>query len=104
MGLVIVLLVIVVGGGWFAWRGRRYRQAHDLRASSQSRPKENVAHTAFVHGNTCLREGKFDEARAAFHQARELEPKHPHIAGRLAELERQEQAVASATAPAHVTC
>ena len=25
---------------------------------------------------------------AAFHQARELEPKHPHAAGRLAEIER----------------
>jgi hypothetical protein len=36
-------------------------------------------------------EGKFAEAIAAFHQARELKPKHPHIAGRLAEVERQQQ-------------
>jgi hypothetical protein len=47
-------------------------------------------------------EGKFDEAIAAFHQARELEPKHPHVAGRLAEVARRQQeasvmALASAT-------
>jgi hypothetical protein len=47
-------------------------------------------------------EGKFDEARAAFHQARVLEPKHPHVAGRLAEVDRQQ--VASAVAPANTTC
>ena len=101
MSIVIIILVIL-GAGWFAWRSRRYKQASALRASSQGRPKENVAHNAFVHGNTCLMEGKFDEARAAFHQARELEPKHPHIAGRLAEVERQEQA-ANATGPANST-
>ena len=36
--------------------------------------RENVALKAFAHGNTCLAEGKFAEATAAFHQARELEP------------------------------
>jgi Tfp pilus assembly protein PilF len=102
MGLVIVMLVIVVGAGWFTWRRRRYRQAHTLRVSSQSRPHENVAHKAFVHGNTCLREGKFDEARVAFHQALELDPKHPHSAARLAEVDRQ--GAACAVAPAHTTC
>jgi cytochrome c-type biogenesis protein CcmH/NrfG len=65
-------------------------------------PRENSALKAFVHGNTCLKEGKFAEATAAFHQARELEPKHPHIAGRLAEVERQRQS-ASATVPADST-
>jgi cytochrome c-type biogenesis protein CcmH/NrfG len=48
-------------------------------------------------------EGKFDEARAAFSQAHAFEPKHPHVAGRLAEVERQQQA-ASAVAPANATC
>jgi cytochrome c-type biogenesis protein CcmH/NrfG len=47
-------------------------------------------------------EGKFDEARAAFHQALTLEPKHPHVAGRLAEVDRQQ--VASAMALANTTC
>jgi LPXTG-motif cell wall-anchored protein len=34
MGIVIVMLIIVVGAGWIAWRRRRYRQAHALRISS----------------------------------------------------------------------
>jgi cytochrome c-type biogenesis protein CcmH/NrfG len=43
-------------------------------------------------------EGKFAEATAAFHQALELEPKHPHISGRLAEVDRRRQAaIANAT-------
>jgi cytochrome c-type biogenesis protein CcmH/NrfG len=48
-------------------------------------------------------EGKFDEAIAAFHQARTLEPKYPHIADRLAEVERRQQA-AVAMATANATC
>lgn len=84
MGTAIVILVIVLGAGAFAWRSRRYRQAHALCVSSQEKPDENVAHNAFMHGNTCLMEGTFDNACAAFHQVRELEPKHPHVAGRLA--------------------
>jgi cytochrome c-type biogenesis protein CcmH/NrfG len=51
-----------------------------------------LALKAFAHGNSCLAEGKFAEATAAFRQALELDPKHPHIAGRLAEVERQQQA------------
>ena len=102
MELVIVMLV-VVGVGWFVWRRWHRQQAHALRVSSYGKPNENVAHNAFVHGNTCLIEGKFDEARTAFHQARELDPQHHHIADRLAEVDRQQQAAASATAPAHAT-
>jgi cytochrome c-type biogenesis protein CcmH/NrfG len=49
-------------------------------------------------------EGKFTEAIAAFHQAREIDPKHPHVAGRLAEVERQQQQEASAMALARATC
>jgi cytochrome c-type biogenesis protein CcmH/NrfG len=59
-----------------------------------------LAHKAFVHGNTCLKEGKFDEARAAFHQALALDPKHPHVASRLAEVERRQQ---EARAMAHAS-
>jgi cytochrome c-type biogenesis protein CcmH/NrfG len=103
MSTVVIMLVIVAGVGWIAWRRRRLRQASALRASHQARPHENVAHKAFVHGNTCLMEGKLDEASAAFHQALELDPKHPHVAGRLAEVERQQQA-ASAVAPANTIC
>jgi Flp pilus assembly protein TadD len=100
MGLVILLLVIVAGIGWYVRQGRRRRQAYDLRVSSQGKPKESAAHQAFVHGNTCLTEGKFDEARTAFAQARDLEPNHPHIDSRLAEVERQQVVRTTAAAKA----
>jgi Flp pilus assembly protein TadD len=58
-------------------------------------PGENVALKAFAHGNTCLAEGKFAEATAAFHQALKLEPTHPHIAGRLAEVDRRQKAASA---------
>jgi cytochrome c-type biogenesis protein CcmH/NrfG len=102
MSMVIVMLSIVVGAGWIAWKRRRRQQAYALRVSSQRRPKESAAHKAFVHGNTCLMEGKLDEARAAFYRARDLEPKHPHLAARLAEVERRQ--AASAVAAANATC
>jgi hypothetical protein len=101
MGILIVMLVIVVGVAWIAWRRRRHGQASTA-VSPQGMSPADLAHKTFVHGNSCLMEGKFDEARTAFHQARTLEPKHPHVAGRLAEVERQQ--VASAVAPASATC
>ena len=100
MGNVVVILVAVVGVGWIVSRWYRGRTAT---VQPEDKPRENLALKAFAHGNTCLMEGKFDEATAAFHQAHELEPKHPHIAGRLAEVERQRQA-ASTMAPAKSTC
>jgi cytochrome c-type biogenesis protein CcmH/NrfG len=101
MGIVIVMLVIAAGAAWIAWRRWRHGQASTA-VSPQAMSPADRAHKAFVHGNSCLMEGKFDDARTAFHQAREIEPKHPHVAGRLAEVERQQ--AASAVAPAHETC
>jgi cytochrome c-type biogenesis protein CcmH/NrfG len=43
-----------------------------------------------MRGNSCLRDGQFAEARAAFHQARELDPKLPYVVARLDEVERQQ--------------
>ena len=40
--------------------------------------------------------GQFADAIAAFHRAREIDPKHPHVAGRLAEVERRQHAVSVA--------
>jgi hypothetical protein len=99
---IIVVLAIVVGAAWFFLR-RGNRQAEAGRLQPPRKPHNNIVHKTFVHGNTCLMEGKFDEARAAFEQVRALDPKHPHIAGRLAEVERQQQA-ASAVAAANATC
>ncbi len=61
-------------------------------------PRETLAHQAFMHGNSCVTAGQFAEAIAAFHQAQELNPKHPYVAARLAEVERRQQA-AGATPP-----
>ena len=95
MDAAIVILVIVLGVGGFAWRRRRYRQAEELRIASQKKPYENAAHDAFMLGNTCLMEGKFDDARAAFHHVINLEPKHPHVGDRLDEVERQQASASS---------
>ena len=101
MKSVVIIMVLVVSAGWVVWR--RYR-GHTSTAvvPPEALPRENFALKAFAYGNTCLAEGKFAEATAAFHQARELEPKHPHVAARLAEVERQQQA-ASAIAPTNST-
>lgn len=96
--VVIIIAVIAVCVGWMVWRRRLREQAAAAAVSSEGRPRENFALKAFAHGNTCLAEGRFAEATASFQQARELDPKHPHVAGRLAEVERQQQA-ASAMAP-----
>ena len=102
MKSVVIIMVLIVSAGWVVWRRYR-RHASTAVVPLEALPRENVALKAFAHGNTCLAEGKFAEATAAFHQARELEPKHPHVAGRLAEVERQ-QRVASTVAPANVVC
>jgi cytochrome c-type biogenesis protein CcmH/NrfG len=35
---------------------------------------------------------QFADAIAAFHRAREIDPKHPHVTGRLAEVARRQHA------------
>ena len=93
---VVMLIVIVLGIGGIIWMRRRRRQAYAMPVSPGGIPRATLALHAFAHGNSCLAAGQFDEAIAAFHQAREFEPKHPHVAGRLAEVERRQHA-ASAT-------
>jgi hypothetical protein len=97
---LVVLAVIVLCVGGIVWRRRRRLQAYAAPVMPEGIPRETLALHAFTLGNTCLAEGKFAEARAAFQQARELDPKRPHVADRLAEVERRQQA-APATAPAN---
>jgi hypothetical protein len=99
MGNGVVILVVVVCVGWIV---SRWYRGHAATVPPESMPRENTTLQIFTHGNTCLKEGKFAEATAAFQQVHELEPKHPHVAGRLAEVERQRQA-ASTTVPAKST-
>lgn len=96
MGTVIVLVILSICVGITVWA--RYCKRGN---TAPVLPKAlSPAHKAFVHGNTCLREGKFAEATTNFRQALEFDPKHPHVIGRLAEVERQQ--AASDMAPAHV--
>jgi tetratricopeptide (TPR) repeat protein len=95
----IILVAILIGAAWILWRrrARRYRPAAS--PASPSVAAETLALEAFAHGNTCLAEGRFDEAIAAFQRARELDPKRPHVAERLAEVARRQQAASPSPPP-----
>jgi hypothetical protein len=92
---VVILAVIVLCTGGIVWLRRRRWQAYTTTSAPGVMPRETLALQAFAHGNSCLAAGQFTEAIAAFHQAREIEPKHPHVAGRLAEVERQQHAASA---------
>jgi Flp pilus assembly protein TadD len=92
----IMAVIIVLGIVGILWMRRPRRFAATLPTSPATIPPQTLAMQAFAHGNSCLAAGQFAEARAAFHQARELDPKHPHIAGRLAEVARRQSAVSAA--------
>ena len=102
MGSLVVMAVIVLCTGWIVWRRRRRGRADAAPVTPAGMPRATVALHAFAHGNSCLAAGQFADAIAAFHQARELEPKDPHVAARLAEVARRQQA-ASATASVNAT-
>jgi predicted Zn-dependent protease len=93
---VIVVVAIVVGAGWIVWRRRSRWQTPSKPSTSAAVRPEALAFEAFTHGNTCLAEGKFADAVAAFQRARELDPKRPHVADRLAEVERRQRSAHAA--------
>ena len=89
--VVFVALILVVWRVW--WRkGPAQRLQGGI-------PHETLALEAFMQGNAYMAAEKFPEATAAFHRARELDPKRPHVVDRLAEVARRQQA-ATATLPA----
>lgn len=90
IGNLIVIAIIVVCAGLIVW-SRKRKQAYTAAVMPQGMSQKELAHNAFVQGNTYLSQGEFAKATAAFHQAIELDPKHPHIADRLAEVERRQQ-------------
>ena len=66
---VIVIVAIVGGVGWMVWGRRgRWRPA-TVSGTPEGLAPERLAFEAFTHGNTCLAEGKFAEATAAFHRS-----------------------------------
>ena len=98
---MVMLVVIMLGTGVIVWRWWRRRYAYAMPVAPAA-PHETLAHQAFTHGNSCLAAGQFADAIAAFHEACALEPTHPHVAGRLAEVARRQQ-VASAAPPVNAT-
>ena len=87
---LVALLLVVRRGGW------RTRPAH---LPEEGIPRTTPALEAFMQGNAYLAAEQFPEATAAFHRARELDPKRAYVAERLAEAARQQQ-VATARRPA----
>jgi hypothetical protein len=95
---VILVIAIVLGVGCYVW-GRRGRWRTPAASSTRADlTPERLAFEAFARGNTCLAAGQWADATAAFQRARELDPKRPHVAERLAEVARRQHA-ATATAP-----
>jgi hypothetical protein len=92
MESVIVIGAIVLGVGWMVWRRRGRGRTLTASDTPVGIAPETLAFEAFTHGNTCLAAGKFAEATAAFQRSRELDPKRPHVAERLAEVERRQHA------------
>jgi predicted negative regulator of RcsB-dependent stress response len=90
---VILILAIVLGAGWRVWPRRGRGRTPAAPGTPAGMPPERLAFEAFTHGNTCLAAGQFAEAIAAFQRARELDPKRPHVAERLAEVARLQYAV-----------
>ena len=95
---IIIVVVVMACAGWMAWSRWQYWRTPIRSQPSAGIAPQTLAFEAFTHGNTCLAEGKFTDATAAFERARALDPKRLHIAERLAEVERQQHA-ASAPAP-----
>jgi Flp pilus assembly protein TadD len=96
---MVSIIVTIVVAAVIVWAWRRRGRMHTIAVSPGGIPPETLALDAFTHGNACLAAGKFAEASAAFQRARELDPKRPHVAERLAEVERRQRAV-TATPPA----
>jgi len=95
---IIIVVVVMACAGWMAWSRWHYGRTPTGPLPPAERSAQTRAFEAFSHGNSCLAAGQLSDATAAFEQARELDPKRPYVAERLAEVERQQHA-ASATAP-----
>jgi hypothetical protein len=85
--VVLVALALIVRRGWWQRRTDQLPPA--------GIPRETLALEAFMQGNADLAGEKFAEATAAFQKARELDPKCLHVADRLAEVERRQQAMSA---------
>jgi len=95
---IFVVMIVVASAGWIGWRRWGSWRTSSAPGQPAGVSSETLAFEAFTHGNTCLAAGQFAEATAAFERARALDPKRLHVADRLAEVARRQQA-ASTTPP-----
>jgi hypothetical protein len=98
MTSLIIVVVVMACAGWMAWNRWTYWRTPIRPLPSAERSPQTRAFEAFAHGNTCLAEGRFADATAAFQRAGTLDPKRPYVAERLAEV-AQRQHAASAPVP-----
>jgi hypothetical protein len=92
---IIFIVVVIAGAGWFVWRRWTYWRTPITPQPSAERSPQTRAFEAFAHGNTCLAEGRFADATAAFQRAGTLDPKRPYVAERLAEVARRQHAASA---------
>jgi hypothetical protein len=98
MTSLIIVVVVMACAGWMAWNRWTDWRTPIRPLPSAERSPQTRAFEAFAHGNTCLAEGRFADATAAFQRAGTLDPKRPYVAERLAEVTRRQHA-ASAPVP-----
>jgi hypothetical protein len=98
MTSLIIVVVVMACAGWMAWNRWTYWRTPIRPLPSAEQSPQTRAFEAFAHGNTCLAEGRFADATAAFQRAGTLDPKRPYVAERLAEVARRQHA-ASAPVP-----
>jgi hypothetical protein len=98
MTSLIIVVVVMACAGWMAWNRWTYWRTPIRPLPSTERSPQTRAFEAFAHGNSCLAEGRFADATAAFQRAGTLDPKRPYVAERLAEVARRQHA-ASAPVP-----
>ena len=91
VSVILIVTAVLAAVSVWVWRRRR-GQTSTAPLLQDGIPRETLALEAFTRGNTCLAEGKFAEATTLFHKARDLDPKRAHVADRLAEVERRQQA------------
>ena len=92
---IILIVAIIAGMGWVAWRRWGPGRTPLATEPSAAMSAKTRAYEAFVHGNSCLAAGQFADATAAFEQARMLDPKRPYVAERLAEVDRRQHAAST---------
>ena len=94
----VIVVLALIGVGWMLWRRRGRWHTPAASGLPAGMTPEDLAFEAFRHGNTCLAAGQLADATAAFERARELDPKRPHVAERLAEVARRQHAASTQAA------